>query len=97
MSGHIESAAQIPARIGMPPHVGKYLRDEKILLHNPGCPACRRRFLGKALLEYVVAPSPQCGEKYSLFSVFPLAGSTAKAFCRLSLWSFKEKSINHFL
>ena len=29
--------------------------------------------------------------------VFPLAGSTAEAFCRLSLWSFKEKSINHFL
>ena len=29
--------------------------------------------------------------------VFPLAGSTAKAFCRLSLWTFKEKSINHFL
>ncbi|WP_337431562.1 hypothetical protein, partial [Bilophila sp.] len=29
--------------------------------------------------------------------VFPLAGSTAKAFCRLSLWLFKEKSINHFL
>ena len=29
--------------------------------------------------------------------VFPFAGATAKAFCRLSLWSFKEKSINHFL
>ena len=29
--------------------------------------------------------------------VFPLAGSTAKAFFRLSLWSFKEKSVNHFL
>ncbi len=29
--------------------------------------------------------------------VFPLAGSTAKVFFRLSLWSFKEKSINHFL
>ena len=29
--------------------------------------------------------------------VFPLAGSTAEAFFRLSLWSFKEKSINHFL
>ena len=28
--------------------------------------------------------------------VFPLAGSTAEAFFRLSLWSFKEKSINHF-
>ena len=26
-----------------------------------------------------------------------LAGSTAKAFFRLSLWSFKEKSISHFL
>ena len=74
MSGHIGSAAQIPARMGMPPHVGKYLRDEKILLHNPGCPACRRRFLGKALLEHVVAPSPQCGEKYSLFFCVPLGG-----------------------
>ena len=31
------------------------------------------------------------------FPVFPLAGATAKAFCRLSLWSLKEKSINHFL
>ena len=30
------------------------------------------------------------------YPVFPLAGATAKAFCRLSLWSFKEKSINHF-
>ena len=29
--------------------------------------------------------------------VFPLAGSTAEAFFRLSLWGFKEKSINHFL
>ena len=29
--------------------------------------------------------------------VSPLAGATDKAFCRLSLWSFREKSINHFL
>ena len=29
--------------------------------------------------------------------VFPLAESTAKVFCRLFLWNFKEKSINHFL
>ena len=28
--------------------------------------------------------------------VFPLAESIAKVFCRLSLWRFKEKSINHF-
>ena len=28
--------------------------------------------------------------------VFPLAGTTVKAFFRLSLWSFKEKSVNHF-
>ena len=28
--------------------------------------------------------------------VFPLAGATAKTFCWLSLWNFKE-SINHFL
>ena len=31
------------------------------------------------------------------YPFFPLAGSTDKAFCRLPLWSFKEKSINHFL
>ena len=29
--------------------------------------------------------------------VLSLAESTAKAFCRLFLWSFKGKSINHFL
>ena len=29
--------------------------------------------------------------------VFPLAESSAKAFCRLFLWNFKEKSINRFL
>ena len=29
--------------------------------------------------------------------VFPLAGLTAEAFCRLCLWNLKEKSINHFL
>ena len=31
------------------------------------------------------------------FSSFLLAESTAKAFCRLILFDFKEKSINHFL
>ena len=31
------------------------------------------------------------------YPVFPLAGSTAKAFFQLSLWNFKEKSINYFL
>ena len=35
-------------------------------------------------------------ENTAFFPVFPLAGYTAKAFCRLSLWRFKEKSINHF-
>ena len=29
--------------------------------------------------------------------VFLLAEYRAKAFCRLSLWNFKEKGINHFL
>ena len=29
--------------------------------------------------------------------IFLLAEYRAKAFCRLSLWNFKEKSINHFL
>ena len=33
----------------------------------------------------------------AFFPVFPLAGATAKAFFRLSLWSFKEKNINHSL
>ncbi len=28
---------------------------------------------------------------------FPLVESIAKAFCRLFLYNFKEKSINHFL
>ena len=28
---------------------------------------------------------------------FPLTEFIAKAFCRLFLWNFKEKSINHFL
>ena len=41
--------------------------------------------------------SLQCGGNTTFFPVFPLAGSTAKAFFRLSLWSFKEKSVNHFL
>ncbi|WP_337431079.1 hypothetical protein [Bilophila sp.] len=40
----------------------------------------------------MVVSSPQCDEKDSLFPVFPLTGYTAKAFCRLSLWSFKEKA-----
>ena len=31
------------------------------------------------------------------FPSFPLAGSTAKAFCRLFLWNSKEKSVSHFL
>ena len=31
------------------------------------------------------------------YPVFPLAESTAKTFCWLSLWNFKEKSISHFL
>ena len=35
--------------------------------------------------------------KIQPFSGFPLGGLTAKAFCRLSLWNFKEKSIDHFL
>ena len=48
-------------------------------------------------LLYIIVSSPQCGGKYSFFPVFPLAGSTAKAFYRLILWNFKEKSINHFL
>ena len=36
--------------------------------------------------------------KIQTFSqVFLLAEYRAKAFCRLSLWNFKEKSINHLL
>ena len=33
----------------------------------------------------------------AFFLGFPLSGSTVKAFFRLFFWSFKEKSINHFL
>jgi len=36
-------------------------------------------------------------KRQPFYPFFPLAGSTDKAFCRLSLWNFKEKSINHFL
>ena len=32
----------------------------------------------------------------AFFPVFPLAGSTAEAFFRLSLWSFKEKTSTIF-
>ena len=45
----------------------------------------------------MVVSSPQCGENTAFSPFFPLAGSTAKVFFRLSLWSFKEKSINLFL
>ena len=50
----------------------------------------------KALLWYVDVSSPQCDEKDSLFPVFSLTGYTAKAFFRLSLWSFKEKASTIF-
>ena len=33
----------------------------------------------------------------AFFQFSPLGGSTAKAFFRLFLWIFKEKSVNHFL
>ena len=36
-------------------------------------------------------------ENTTFFPVFPLAESRAKVFCRLFLWNFKEKGINHFL
>ena len=50
----------------------------------------------KALVEYVVVSSLQCGGNTNFFPVFPLAGSTAKAFCQLSLWNFKEKTSTVF-
>ena len=39
----------------------------------------------------------QRGENAAFSPAFPLAESIAKAFYWLSLWNFKEKSINHFL
>ena len=50
----------------------------------------------KALVEYVVVSSLQCGGNTTFFPVFPLAGSTAKVFCQLSLWNFKEKTSTVF-
>ena len=50
----------------------------------------------KAPLWHAVVPSPQRDENTAFFFSFPLAESIAKAFFRLSLWSFKEKSINRF-
>ena len=44
-----------------------------------------------------VMPRPVLEREENFFSDFSLGGTTAKAFCRLSLWSFKEKNINHFL
>ena len=37
------------------------------------------------------------GGNTAFLSSFPIAESLVKAFCRLFLWGFKEKSINHFL
>ena len=50
---------------------------------------------GLALSGHVAVSSPQPGEN-TAFLVFPLAESTAKAFCRLFLWSFKEKASTIF-
>ncbi len=44
----------------------------------------------------MVVLSSQCGENTAFYPVFPLAGATAKAFCRLSLWNFKEKASTIF-
>ena len=35
-------------------------------------------------------------ENTAFFPIFPLAGSTAKAFFQLSLWNFKEKASTIF-
>ncbi|WP_308771735.1 hypothetical protein [uncultured Bilophila sp.] len=44
----------------------------------------------------MVVSSPQYVENTAFFPIFPLAGFTAKAFCRLSLWNFKEKASTIF-
>ena len=48
-------------------------------------------------LLYVAVSSPEYGESKVFLSNFSLAGATARAFFRLSLWNFKEKSISQFL
>ncbi|WP_302554007.1 hypothetical protein [uncultured Bilophila sp.] len=48
-----------------------------------------------ALSGHVAVSSPQRDEN-TAFLAFPLAESTAKAFCRLFLWSFKEKTSTIF-
>ncbi|WP_337431370.1 hypothetical protein [Bilophila sp.] len=53
--------------------------------------------LQKALSWHVVVSSPQHCEHTAFSPAFPLVEFMAEAFCRLSLWNFKEKSINHFL
>ena len=55
------------------------------------------RWFLKALLYMWLFHLHSAVKNRALFPVFPLAGSTAKAFFQLSLWSFKEKNINHFL
>ena len=50
-----------------------------------------------ALSWHKIALFLQYSENTAFFSSFLLAESTAKAFCRLILFDFKEKSINHFL
>ena len=50
----------------------------------------------KAPLWHAVVPSPQRDENTAFFLQLSLGGIHSKAFFRLSLWSFKEKSINRF-
>lgn len=56
---------------------------------------CHDRTLLVFLLDlswHVVGSSPRHGENTAFSPVFPLAESTANAFCWLSLWGFKEKT-----
>ena len=58
---------------------------------------CLRHLFFKALSSYMVVSSPHMVKIQPFSPVFPLAESIVKAFCWLTLWDFKGKSINRFL
>ena len=69
-----------------------------LLSANRSCPIQNNRVpFPKALLCMWLFHLHSAVKNTAFFPVFHLVESTVKAFFRLSLWSFKEKSINHFL
>ena len=52
-------------------------------------------FIGSVM--YVVVSSPQCGENTAFFPVFPLVGSTAKAFFGYPFGTSRNKASTIFL